>query len=217
MTCELTRVEFQNMIHDIAGRVHISGGFGTKTKWEDRDVLEVKWVSGGVSGGNCWGDEANQPVYGEPMPEFDDLDNLLIEIVPDMGILHYKKLIQLITDDESCEYEYYGNSTIYAIKRIKVEDVWRFLCEHGFVEEVGGKKLYFCSRFKSPDAKRRKRWFVTATSEQKAYEKATIGAPDGWSGVVGLYNKDNDEMVKAFGKLTKMKQHEYEELCSNAR
>lgn len=85
-----------------------------------KSFLYEKWCTGGVGGGSCWsdGETVHYPIDGEQEPEMDDLDDILLEKCPNIGLLQYKKLIQLVERENWSENEYYGNSTSYASKRI---------------------------------------------------------------------------------------------------
>lgn len=136
MSKKMSRQEFQDSVHEIAGQKLIDCGFGKKAIWEDLKVLEMKWRTGGASGGDCWGGEAVFCNDGEPIPEFDDFDNLLTEVVPYITFLQYKSLTRLIETDTEHENDYYGNYDVYAVKRIEIEKIWEFLCNHGIIDEA---------------------------------------------------------------------------------
>jgi hypothetical protein len=93
--------------------------------------LYNEWCSGGISGGNCWGDDNHYAVEGESEPEFTDLDNILNEICPNITYLQYKKLISKVIKEEDSytQIEYYGNSTIYSYKTILLKDLYDALKE----------------------------------------------------------------------------------------
>lgn len=137
MTKEMTRQEFQEIVNNLAGRVTVRH-YRAKTTYGDCVELTYEWVTGGLTGGSCYDDSDNTRYYGvesETEPEFDTLDNILIEVAPQMGFLHYKKLQQFIKIDSKNEGDYYGNNTIYAIKTLKVSDIWNFLIEYDLVTE----------------------------------------------------------------------------------
>jgi len=137
MARKMTRKEFQEIVHELAGRLLLSG-YGKKAKWADLEELSVKWSTGGQSGGNCWDtddDIRHYPESGEPEPEFEDLDNLLLEVAPQLSFLHYKKLMRLFKINNYRDNDYYGNYTDYATKSIKIDDIWQFLIDHDLIEE----------------------------------------------------------------------------------
>ena len=130
----MNREKFQEIVHDIAGRKLISG-YGKKAVWEDVTELELRWRTGGLEGGNCWdGQDRQYAVGGEAEPAFEDFDNLLEKVCPDLSYLRYKKLERLIEIGEERENEYYGNYSIHAVKTLSIDTLWDFLNEHGYGE-----------------------------------------------------------------------------------
>jgi len=94
-------------------------------------VLQMKWQTGGVSGGSCWDTGEDDPHYSyssDHNPQgFSSLDQLIIELVPDFPLSKYQSIIGLVQEDFDTEYEYYGNHTDYAIKRIDLSKLLDFL------------------------------------------------------------------------------------------
>ncbi len=78
------------------------------------DCLLLKWMAGGVGGGNCWKDDDHYSIPAEPEPPFEDIDIIIEKVCPNLTYLQYKKLIpEIISIDTVTDYEYYGNSTNY--------------------------------------------------------------------------------------------------------
>lgn len=90
--------------------------------------LYIKWSTGGYSGGNCWGGEAEGYTSTEEEPDFDCLDNILANYCPNISYLKYKKLAELIECEYYTNHEYYGNSTDYCVKKIEIRKLYDFLC-----------------------------------------------------------------------------------------
>lgn len=128
----MDRREFQEKVHEIAGP-DLAKSPGMRTTKIDRQYLEVEWVSGGVTGGNCWGGVADQAVSTDPEPELDDLDDLLSEVSPSLSFLHYRKLKREIQYSERTQPEYYGNYIEYSVKRISVDTVYDMLSDWGYL------------------------------------------------------------------------------------
>ena len=113
----------------------------TSTKWMGYSrpeepvnpyITTGEWVTGGITGGDCWGGEANRPIGSVPEPEFTQLDNLLEVVWPDITHLKYKKLVsELVTEHEHGSNEYYGNNTRYSEKRIDLGDLYEWLRANG--------------------------------------------------------------------------------------
>lgn len=103
----------------------------------DEHYLYAKWTSGGISGGSCWDNSSEDRHYtttGESEPEFEDLDTILTVICPNLTFLQYKKLLTIVKRDGYSVKEYYGNSTEYSFKTIKLRDLFDKLVEMGLFE-----------------------------------------------------------------------------------
>jgi len=205
---KLSRREFQEIIHEHAGREGTTFGGG---KMRDREVLEVEWCSGGLQGGNCWGDDASIPVEGDVEPPFNYLDNVLLEICPQMGFLQYKTLCNKIKFDTRSENEYYGNHSIYSKKSLKVDDLWIFLIEHNLIKEDGSRtvRVFYTEIYKNRASKRRSRALVIATSEADVHNKIGHMVKDGYFLDVEWYDQSNEVHRKEFNKLSRKQQAEY--------
>ena len=70
-------------------------------------LVSEHWTVGGATGGNCWGDDANQYVAAEDPPEFPD--KVLEQIWPDISMLEYKRLKRVCRPMDYTVHEYYGN------------------------------------------------------------------------------------------------------------
>lgn len=97
-------------------------------KKEELPKLEYEIMSprviGGVCGGNCWGDEANIPVEPDPEKEFVVLNEILYCLTPNISFLKYKKIEEKIRKFTSSDYEYYGNTTEYEYRYLKLKDLY---------------------------------------------------------------------------------------------
>lgn len=130
----MNKQEFQDIVNDVIGTVKT--GRGKKAVYSNKEALEVRWLSGGQTGGNCWdtGESHHYPVDAEPEEEFWELDNILERVSPGITYLQYRKLEKLIEVDSETVNEYYENYCIYSIKRLSVEKLWKFLVEHDYGE-----------------------------------------------------------------------------------
>ena len=119
---------------------HVTAVFSSAMSWRGENHLrwphgtdayyEVSWVSGGMCGGNCWGDSADTEVSSEPEPDLDKLDELLEYVAPSMTIKQYKKLrAEVVYRDSRSDYEYYGNYTTYGVKRVEFDKLYQTLKE----------------------------------------------------------------------------------------
>lgn len=100
--------------------------------------LYVEWSTGGVSGGSCWdtGNDNNTHGYtnNEPPPELESLDAVLEAVKPDLTFLQYKRFTaRLFKTDTWTVYEYYGNSTDYMVKMVRVRDLFDSLKSEGWL------------------------------------------------------------------------------------
>lgn len=86
-------------------------------------LVSDSWVTGGVTGGNCWGGEANELKDGEKPPEDWALDTFLREYYPEVSYLKYKSLEAKVVQEEFTEREYYGNYTHFAFYTISFDDI----------------------------------------------------------------------------------------------
>jgi hypothetical protein len=95
---------------------------------EEIEAIKCEWVSGGTSGGSCWGGVAEQR-GSDPEADFDSLDEILEELFPNITYLKYKKIEKLIRTYDYNIPEYYGNCTTYTVNYIKVEELYNFFVE----------------------------------------------------------------------------------------
>lgn len=88
------------------------------------------WVIGGMTGGNCWGGEADQPISSDDPSELTLLDEFLEQKMPETSFLKYKKLRNFIKTKEWGCGEYYGNFNIHKCYYITFEDIAECLAEN---------------------------------------------------------------------------------------
>lgn len=81
------------------------------------------WRCGGLTGGSCWGTNADRPVESDPENELTALNQFLEKHFPDLSFLKYRKLAAKIQYSESTVGEYYGNYTEYRTSYIMFEDI----------------------------------------------------------------------------------------------
>ena len=94
--------------------------------WEDGKMRSDKWCTGGAYG-SCWGDKLS-PVTPDEQPDFDELDELLADICPQVTFLQYKKIMRDCVDfEESHESDYYGGGCIYKRYVCDMEKLYRCL------------------------------------------------------------------------------------------
>ena len=92
----------------------------------DKIYLHTQWSIGGITGGSCWDDGAEDQHHSytsdETEPDLDDLDTILLAICPDISYLQYKQVTKDIIETKSwSQNEYYGNCTNYMSKSISLK------------------------------------------------------------------------------------------------
>lgn len=129
----MTRQEFQGHVALVfSSALDWRGEPGLYWRHGTEEYYEVTWISGGMCGGNCWGDSADSEVTPEPEPDLPLLDELLDAVAPRLTVRQYKQLLSdVVHRDDRSEYEYYGNYTRYGIKRVSFNTVYLTLKEMG--------------------------------------------------------------------------------------
>lgn len=117
--------KFQKQISEILDRSYID------------DKLQISWTTGGLTGGNCWGDSADTPVQPESEPDFYDLDKVLEALCPNISFLQYKKLCASVVElsNKSDSSDYYGNVYYQSVKTVKLDKLKKYLEENNLWQE----------------------------------------------------------------------------------
>ena len=130
----MTRKEFQKKYDEKFGlTVFPNGNRKSTKKRQSQNILEIEWVTGGESGGNCWGEDLARPVEGDEEPAFDELNEALEYFASAITYLHYLDLTKLFELDSRTNNEYYGNYYIYTIKKITLDNLYNFLAKHDYI------------------------------------------------------------------------------------
>lgn len=98
-------------------------------EWQHKNET-VEWVTGGVTGGSCWGTDANEAVYPEDEPELTMLDEILKKQFPNITYLQYRKLAKtanLVVIHRWEDREYYGNYYTKSSKMLDLDVLWEAL------------------------------------------------------------------------------------------
>ncbi len=98
---------------------------------ENNAFFSDSWRVGGLTGGNCWGGEADEPVETEEEAPLTLLDSFLETYFPTITFLQYRKLLALVQKKTFRSYEYYGNYTEYRISYIKFDELAQCLSDIG--------------------------------------------------------------------------------------
>ncbi len=109
--------------------------FETNSDWGDKfenDKITIRWTSGGMQGGNCYGDDP-YPISPDEPRHFVALDKILEEIAPKVGFLEYKRIERECMSEAyiPSEREYYGNYTKYSGKSLDLKGLYDLLVEMG--------------------------------------------------------------------------------------
>lgn len=93
------------------------------------NILYMQHSTGGVSGGSCWDSSDPQPyTNSEPIPEFEDLYNVLEKVNPNLSFFNVRKIIKdLVKQIEYEDREYYGNCTNYIVKYVHLKDLYNYM------------------------------------------------------------------------------------------
>lgn len=98
------------------------------------EYVSVDWVTGGMTGGNCWGDSADRAVSADPPAELEDLDRILEAVSPDISFLKYKNLCaEIVRTHEYTNSEYYGNYYEHMVKYVLFQDLYDALKKRGMI------------------------------------------------------------------------------------
>jgi len=106
------------------------------TSWdEDWNLYDFKlkkqWITGGVSGGNCWSDGGHYSIESEEEPADGTVLKEIIEhFAPDLSALAYIGLLEtpdLYEISHKTNYEYYGNYEEYKVKTLNLDVLYDYL------------------------------------------------------------------------------------------
>jgi len=79
-------------------------------------VIYMRWEIGGTCGGSCWDTSDPQPYMKDnPQPKFECLDLVLKELMPNISLIQFRDVENLIHSTEKTEWEYYGNCTDFRV------------------------------------------------------------------------------------------------------
>lgn len=137
----LTRVEVVLLEKNLQDQFRDNGVFNVEYQYrksapvpEKDPHLFVKWSPGGVSGGSYMGGRNHYYTESDPPPELTSLDVVLEAIKPDLTFLAYKRLTASLYKTETwTENEYYGNSTDYTVKAVRLLDLFKWMSSEGWL------------------------------------------------------------------------------------
>ena len=88
------------------------------------EEIVQKHVSGGASGGNCWGDNAESFYHGPITQDFIPLERILTAVKPDIAYLKVKEIERMIKNESDSDHEYYGNYTLYELRTLDIRALY---------------------------------------------------------------------------------------------
>ena len=98
----------------------------------ESENLSLYCKLGEDSGGNCWGGKSEYTSCDQIQPEFSILDELLLQIDPDIKLRDFRIIVSKMTSEKISNREYYGNGTYYQKLTIEKDDLINSLLECGY-------------------------------------------------------------------------------------
>lgn len=95
----------------------------------DKLSIETSWVSGGITGGNCYGvDNYHSVTPSEPEDISPKLSAIVRDIKPDLLMIEYfDEVHPLIKSTSFTTYEYYGNNYEYTRLYVNLKALYKVL------------------------------------------------------------------------------------------
>lgn len=90
------------------------------------EEITVSWRTGGIGGGNCWGDGDHYGIEGDDEPDL-DIDRIIMAECPNISYMKFRQIEKRIVRKNWEEYEYYGNESYYSSKTISTKDLYDIL------------------------------------------------------------------------------------------
>lgn len=110
------------------------GYVNTPMTFRPDPTLSVEWVSGGISGGNCWDSGGHYSREADTPEELASLDTVLELCCPQITFLQHRALTrELVKSTSRSQHEYYGNHTDHQGKEISLLALYNYLAEKGWL------------------------------------------------------------------------------------
>ena len=84
-------------------------------------LVSPSWCVGGLTGGSCYGDNADRPVEAEEKPAW--LENLMERVFPEVSFLKFRRIQKACVTFSYSDPEYYGNYRDMACEVLRVSDL----------------------------------------------------------------------------------------------
>lgn len=96
--------------------------------------LTVEWITGGITGGSCWGEGGHYSIVADDEPNDETLDAILETVCPNLTFRQYRKLVRAepYTTETGRHSEYYGNHTD---RKSRTLDLYRL---YDILKEIAG-------------------------------------------------------------------------------
>lgn len=102
--------------------------------YNENELRSDTWCLGGTWG-DCWGNSGQVSADAQPTV-FEEFDDLLTELCPNITLLQYKKLYNsLVSIETEEEHDYYGGSTKKAYYKCNLDDLYNMMIEMGLINE----------------------------------------------------------------------------------
>jgi hypothetical protein len=102
-------------------------------------IISETWRIGGLTGGSCWGSDADIPVSADRRPNW--LEDFIEATCPDISFRTFKRLREAVTEHQFTRNEYYGNYTEYAFEVLKISTFLEILGDDKSKGESNDKEI----------------------------------------------------------------------------
>lgn len=127
-------IDYEIIEHDVIEAPSLSIYFNKyKDSHKNDFVLTSESWSAGGSWGNCWGNSGT--ILPDPVPEFKEFDDMLMQLCPDISFMTYKKLYnETVTVKEESECDYYGGTEYRHYYKCDLEKLHKMMIELNLLE-----------------------------------------------------------------------------------
>lgn len=126
-------IDYEIIEHDVIEAPSLSIYFNKyKSRKNDFVLTSESWSAGG-SWGNCWGNSGT--ISPDPVPQFKEFDDMLMQLCPDISFMTYKKLYNgTVTIEEESERDYYGGTEYRHYYKCDLEKLYKMMVELNLLE-----------------------------------------------------------------------------------
>lgn len=110
------------------------------SEWDIREngLIEIRWIVGGMEGGSCWNDGANERISPEPAKTIDSVMDLIFEAVcPDIKFMMYRRIMRELECEPTKDTanDYYGNYTEYHKITVDLGRLYDLMIENRLLDQ----------------------------------------------------------------------------------